>query len=254
MLEHGIEDDQEFTHAGDQGDFLGLARGHQPLVELPQHRIPPDRHHGGHVESCAHVSPATPNHPFPAPVASVPVQGRYPPRATTCLLERVPNSGRCARRLKVRAGPTPSTLRKRSSCSRHRGTLPETVAQVLVQVPQLLLQHGQHPVNALVHHGKGTMATLEFGSVHLQHLAPTSHQRPQIPSLLIRQRPGHGSDDRPEVRQHLGIQTVGFSQFAHGAGKTPHLAWIDHGYRNTRSTQGHCDGGFMPPVASNTTR
>jgi hypothetical protein len=28
MHEHCVEDDQEFAHAGHQGDFLGLARSH----------------------------------------------------------------------------------------------------------------------------------------------------------------------------------------------------------------------------------
>ncbi len=86
----------------------------------------------------------------------------------------------------------------------------------------------------LAHHGKGTLAS-------------TSHQRPQVPCLLIRQWPGHGPGGRSEVRHHLGIQTVGFGQFTQGTGKIPHLAGVDHGHWNTRSPQDHSDGDFIAP-------
>ena len=81
MLKHGVEDDQEFAHAGHEGDFLGFVCGHQPLVEFTRHRIPPDRYHGGHVESCSHVSPATPNHPEPGQRPLSRFRGATPTRA-----------------------------------------------------------------------------------------------------------------------------------------------------------------------------
>ncbi len=33
MFDDGIEDDEEFTHAGDEGNFWRLARGAQPQIK-----------------------------------------------------------------------------------------------------------------------------------------------------------------------------------------------------------------------------
>ena len=50
MFQHGIEDDQQFPHAGDQCDLLGLAGGAEPLIEIPNHRVESSRNDRSHVQ------------------------------------------------------------------------------------------------------------------------------------------------------------------------------------------------------------
>jgi hypothetical protein len=119
-----------------------------------------------------------------------------------------------------------------------QGTLPQPVMQVPIQLLQFLLQNCQHPVNALVHHGKGTLAALEFGGVHLQDLPAAGYQGLEFLGLGIQQRPRLGLSGGAEVGQHLSIQAVGLRQLAQGAGKVPHLARVDYGHGDTRKAQG----------------
>jgi hypothetical protein len=35
VFQHGVEDDQQFPHACNECDFLGLAGGAEPLIEIP---------------------------------------------------------------------------------------------------------------------------------------------------------------------------------------------------------------------------
>jgi hypothetical protein len=126
--------------------------------------------------------------------------------------------------------------------------------QVPIQVLQLLLQNCQHSVNALVHHGKSTLAALEFGSVHLQDLPAAGYQGLEFLRLGIQQRPRLWPSGGTEVCQHLSIQAVGpfgyaqdgLGQLAQGAGKVPHLAWVDYGHWDTRNAQGCRDGDLIP--------
>ena len=53
--------------------------------------------------------------------ATVPVEGATPTRAAICRRSRVPSSGRYARRVREICSPTPGTVRRRSSFSRHTG-------------------------------------------------------------------------------------------------------------------------------------
>ena len=54
-----IEDAEEASHAGDEGDLLGASAFDQALVMLADDRVPPDRGERCHVQSIANVDPAT---------------------------------------------------------------------------------------------------------------------------------------------------------------------------------------------------
>ena len=76
-LHHAVEDGQQLAHAGDQGNFLGLAGREQPLVEDLDHWVVASGYQRPHVKRRPHSCPATPYSAFAAQSAAVPAEGGY---------------------------------------------------------------------------------------------------------------------------------------------------------------------------------
>lgn len=47
VFHHGIKHGEEFVHAGNGGQFLGLALLERPMIKSADHRITPQRRHRG---------------------------------------------------------------------------------------------------------------------------------------------------------------------------------------------------------------
>lgn len=60
MFEHGIENGEQFAHAGNQGHFLGLAGGAEPPIETPNHGIEAGHDDRCHVECCPRLGTPAP--------------------------------------------------------------------------------------------------------------------------------------------------------------------------------------------------
>src|SRR3569623_3306365 len=59
--ELGVEDGEDFTRDGDEGDHLGLSSGQQASIEGLELRMMPAGREGGHVESRAQRSSSAAN-------------------------------------------------------------------------------------------------------------------------------------------------------------------------------------------------
>src|SRR4029079_6533156 len=75
MFHHGVEDCDQFTHTGDQGDLFGLACRTEARIERLQHRIMAHGRQGPHIERGTYRGAATPNGPRPTEGATIAVQG-----------------------------------------------------------------------------------------------------------------------------------------------------------------------------------
>jgi rifampin ADP-ribosylating transferase len=78
MFQDGIQDDQQFAHAGDQGNGWFFTRCTQPFVEVSDHGIASAGRQRSHVQGRAYVSSTTPNDATPPQCAAVPMQWRDP--------------------------------------------------------------------------------------------------------------------------------------------------------------------------------
>ena len=76
VFQHGIEDDQQFPHARNKCDFLGLAGGAEPLIEIPNHRVESSRHDRSHVQCHSHLSAPTPHRASASQGPAITIQWR----------------------------------------------------------------------------------------------------------------------------------------------------------------------------------
>ena len=76
VSDHGVEDGQEFSHAGSDGDFGWFSGFDQTLIESMDNRVEPGGGHGRHVEGGPNVGAPSPYGTFAAKGAAVTVHGR----------------------------------------------------------------------------------------------------------------------------------------------------------------------------------
>ena len=76
VSDHGIEDGQELSHAGDEGDLFPFASGQEFLVMGFDGEVVPGRHERGHVEGVSDGGSSAANAACPARLAAVVVERR----------------------------------------------------------------------------------------------------------------------------------------------------------------------------------
>ena len=90
MSDHGIKDDQQFAHAGNQGNIRRFARGPQPFVKVSDHGIAPASSQSGHVKSSAHMGSTAPNGAASPQQAATPVQWCHTNKRSNLFAIQVP--------------------------------------------------------------------------------------------------------------------------------------------------------------------
>ena len=236
MFEHSVQNSQQLAHTGCQGHLFGLPGGAQALIEGPDNglkRVATRVAIYRAARTCA-LPPHTLRLPRRVPLSRL--SGATPTRLAACLRPKVPSSGMAASIVKESTGPTPGTLLRRLSRSRHRGWC-EGSPQGIVQVPQLPLQIGDMGPDSLAYRGGSSAEPVLLGGEHRYHLPPANQEGLQSLGLGI----GQGAWCRPhrlaEVSQHLGIYGVRLSQLPHGLGEVPYLPGVDHYHWQPPSSQ-----------------
>ena len=72
-FDHGVEDDQEFSHAGHEDDFGEFALNCQAICERTNHRVVPTGRQGGHVQRASDRATTTVNRSTTSKLSAVPV-------------------------------------------------------------------------------------------------------------------------------------------------------------------------------------
>jgi len=74
VLQEGIEDSQQFVHAGRQGELLGLSRREQARVQGFQNWIRSSTHQRGHIQRRPDRTASTPDGTLAAEGATVTIE------------------------------------------------------------------------------------------------------------------------------------------------------------------------------------
>ena len=123
------------------------------------------------------------------------------------------------------------------------GRLAHPPGDLPVQVRQLGVQDGDHPLDAGQDDGAGHVAALEFRGAHLDHLTTAGGQGRQVAVSLGGGRLGGDFCHLAVAGNDAGVQAVGLGQDALGAGEVPHGPGIHHGHGQAGFPQeGGCQG------------
>ena len=75
MFDDGVEDDEEFSHGGDEGHEFGFSGADESLIERFELCIVPDGDDGGHVEGLAELGSSAAGGSLPSERAAVAIGG-----------------------------------------------------------------------------------------------------------------------------------------------------------------------------------
>src|SRR5882724_11686906 len=250
-LEHGIEDDEHFAHAGGDGHIMMLTRADQPLVERSDHGIATNPGDRGPIQGRTHRS-------APAPDLSL-----------SALVTRVSRKGGQARQGADFLAAQAAQLRQRDERA-PRGVLAdarealeqisprlidggglEPLVDLLVQGSNAFFQEGNGGRDVFAHlGGTGRGQPVLLRHPHAHELRPAREQLRGHLALFTGQGTHRRLDALGKQREHLRIDRVGLGKLAQGPGKVAYLARIDHRSPYSRAGKGRCSqapehvGGF----------
>ena len=93
MLEHRIQDDEQFAHAGRQRHLLGLPRLTEPLIERANHGIETGGDDRPHIGDCAGMAPASPHRACPTQQPTIATEGHHSHQGRDLLVCQVMGPG-----------------------------------------------------------------------------------------------------------------------------------------------------------------
>ena len=123
----------------------------------------------------------------------------------------------------------------------------DRVAQVPVEVGQLLLQPGDMGRDAGLHRRQCRVEPLALGSEHGHDLAAPAQQGAQLLRPGIGHRLRGWPDHLGEAGEHLCIQVVGLGQLSDAACEVAHLARVDDSSGHPGTRQGRDERHLAPP-------
>lgn len=97
------------------------------------------------------------------------------------------------------------------------------LAQALIGIVYPLLEPHDVCLDTLQHPACGQTQTIAFRDQHLYQLTVTGQRGLQFPCRWLGQRPHRGAYRERELRNHLGINPVGFGKPSRRFGKISHL-------------------------------
>jgi len=228
MAQDGVEDKEEFVHAGGQGDFLGFAGGAEALVEGANGRVVPGGDERGHVQGGAHAGAAPPDDTPAAQRAALAGERGHANQGGNGFAVEVAEFGHLGEQ-----GQGGGRANAGDAAQQILPFAPERaglhgVAQVVVEGGELVVQPGDVRLDTRAHGRQGGIEPVALGRAHADKLTPSGQQGAEFLGLGVRERAWRRLHDLGEAREQLGVQGVGLGQLADGAGEIAHLARVNH--------------------------
>ena len=140
--QHGIQDREQFAHAGHQGYLFRLAGCEKPLVAVLDNRVTAGRHQRSHVKGCAYARSSTPNAATAPVLAAIPIEGGNPYQCCDLSAVKLPQLRHVRQQHRGDGWPDARDTAQESFPGSPQRTLADGAVQLFLQVCQLLLQAG----------------------------------------------------------------------------------------------------------------
>ena len=121
VSQDGVEDSEELSGDGDEGDHFGFVVGDELLMEGAELWVAAGGDHGSDEEGGANSGATSANEAAAAPLSRLSGAGGEAGKCGDLAAIESSELGRSAMRVRAMVGPTPGTEDKRSSLARHAG-------------------------------------------------------------------------------------------------------------------------------------
>ena len=229
VSDHGVEDEQQFSHGGDEGDHLLFAGGDQALVVGSDFGVVSGGHEGGHVQRRADRGAAAVGGAFAPHGAGVSVDRGDPDQCGDLTTRALAQFRQLSHERSCGLIADAGHALEQVDLLLPSGGVFDRLIEVVVEVFELSIEEVQHGLDAGVdRRGEGLLKTVGFGGTHRHELSSSSDFFLQNKGIFVGQGPDVGLDGSRESGQEAGVEGVGFGQLADGACEVAGLSWVDH--------------------------
>lgn len=228
VCDHGIEDDQQFTDACCEDDFVFLALGLESMSKFADDRIAATGSQGRHVQRRADAGPSSLDAAQPPVVSAVTIHGGHADQSSDLLPVEVSQFGEfCQER------GCGDIAHSGNALDDFESLLPVIVGfDKLEDGPvdpfELFVDHVDRLLQALLDgFGQRGEFAVGLGRALLDELPSTRDEFIELGLFFMGFGEGPRLDLQSEAGDDLGIQTVGFGANAQGLGKVADLPGID---------------------------
>jgi len=241
VFDHGIEDAQQFAHASNQCNLLGLTSSQQALVEHAHHRVVTRSHQRGHVQGRSQCRTPTTDAPLTFEPTRVMVIGCHPHQRADLSAVELSQLGQLSYQRCHRGWPQSFDLAQQSV--QISVMVCQVPSQISLNMAQLCAQGLNHRLDAFVCAAMGHAQVVGLHHPHLNKLSAPPNQCSQLLLLRISQRFHKtrriraGGQYLSQMRQARRINSIRLGQAPHGLGKVACLTRIDDRHRQALRLQ-----------------
>ena len=220
LSDHAVKHDEEFAHAGDEGDHFLFAGGAVMLVEGLDLRTAADGREGDHIKGVADIFPAAFDGAWPVGLATVLVVGRHAGEGGGLLAVERAEFGAGDDQGGGRVWSDARGRVQASHAGEEGGVGGDQIGQELIGVAELFFEGADDRVDALEDAGmSGALTAVLLLNEQVDELAAAAGQGAQFALLGRGQLRDLGLDFQGEEGQEMRVEGVGFGVLLEGLGE-----------------------------------
>jgi len=246
LSQDGIEDGQELSHAGDEGDLFSFSSGQQVLIVFSDHGIMPRRSEGGHVQGASDRGASPRDHSPAAGLSTVTVEGRQSHQRGDLLSAGLAEFREFSQECPGRRRPDAFDGQKQLLLFLPDGRVLDVVVDVIVDGGDLAVEQFDDALNALAHASvSGLGQSVGLGDAHLDQLPSACEKFDEYLCLFVVQGPQGRLDGDGKEGQDLRVDRVGLGKATGGLCKVADLSGVDDDHRQSGSGEFSDDCAFI---------
>lgn len=229
-FEHGVEDDKELAHAGDDDDLELFALGFETLCEGPNDGVTAFGGKSGHIEHGSNGGAAAPDGAFSLKSSAVAIERSQAGQGADLLAVEGSQFGKFCQERSGGDGAHARSAPQQIDFSAPFVIGFETFQQIFLDPLNLTVQDIDQALDALADRGcRCGLQAIGLGSPVIDELSPASNKLLKFRVFFRSFRENSRSNVLTEPCDHGGIDPVGLGQDPQAAGEIADLARIDDG-------------------------
>jgi len=247
VSDHGVEDREELSHAGDLGDFRRFSFGSEPVVKEADDGIPLGGRPDAEVEGGPNRSASTPDHPLTTHLATIPGEGSHTDQGGDLSMREATELRELGDQGAREIGTDPGDALQEITLGGPEGTVADHGVKILIHIVKLTFEPTDVLPDPFLDGLESKAKAVLLGRDHVDDLAPAGYDRFQGTGFVAGQLPHGRPHTGSEQSQSTSIDGIRLGELARALGEVPCLPRIGDDHRDHGCGEGRCRGELETP-------
>lgn len=247
--EDGVEDVEQFVHAGDHSDLEGFTGGAEFLIVVTNNVVASDCGECGHVEGASHDFSAALDDAIAAELSAVAVQGGDADEGGGFLPGAVAKLGEIEDEDACGLGPDAGHGGEQVDFFLPGGRLADVLVEVVINLLESFLDELEGRLEIFDDASGGSLfEAVSFHGPHFDKLSTSGEQIPHVLGLFVGDFSCGRFHGLSEAGEDIGVDLVSFGEEPEGFGEVSDLARIDDDDRQAGGDESGDEESFVAPA------